>query len=127
MNNSSLIEIVRSFWLDPKEPKSQGSHCGGYGLGRCAKISENSLRSDSRDFLTLRSVDRFTPPPLGRNSGQLLQLKIENGELKIYKVGLHGKYNSPLSLGNASRGATGKNGGKHNKYIRYIVGFYWIV
>ena len=78
MNNSSLIEIVRSFWLDPgdcpffwldpKEPKSQGSHCGGYGLGRCAKISENSLRSDSRDFLTLRSVDRFTPPPLGRSS-----------------------------------------------------------
>ena len=84
------------FSLERKEPKVQGSHCGGYGLGRCAKISENSLRSDSRDFLTLRSVDRFTPPPLGRNNGQLLQLKIENGELKIYKVGLHGKYKSRL-------------------------------
>ena len=23
--------------------------------------------------------------------------------------------------------ATGKNGGKHNKYVRYIVEFYWVV
>ena len=73
-----LPKLGTYFWLDPKVPKGQGSHCGGYGLGRCAKISENSLRSDSRDFLTLRSdsrdfltlrsVDRFTPPPLGRSS-----------------------------------------------------------
>ena len=73
------------FWLNPsdcpffslerKEPKVQGLHYGGYGLGRCAKISENSLRSDSRDFLTLRSVDRLTPPPLGRNNWKL---RIEN-------------------------------------------------
>ena len=69
------------FWLNPsdcpffslerKEPKVQGSHYGGYGLGRCAKISENSLRSDNRDFLTLHSVDRLTPPPLGRNNWKL--------------------------------------------------------
>ena len=30
---------------------------------------------------------------------------MENGELKIYKVGLNGGFNSPLSLGNTSRGA----------------------
>ena len=79
------------FWLNPsdcpffslerKEPKVQGLHYGGYGLGRCAKISENSLRSDSRDFLTLRSVDRLTPPPLGQINGQL---KMENWELKVH-------------------------------------------
>ena len=88
------------FWLDAKEPKNQGSHCGGYGLGRCAKISENSLRSDSRDFLTLRSVDRLTPPPLGRDNWKL---RIENW--KFIKAGLHRVFNSPLSLVNASRGA----------------------
>ena len=65
------------FCLDAKEPKNQGSHSGGYGLGRCAKISENSLRSDSRDFLTLRSVDRLTPPPLGQINGQL---RMDNGQ-----------------------------------------------
>ena len=72
--NIRYREIIRSnsfFCLDAKEPKNQGSHCGGYGLGRYAKISENSLRSNSRDFLTLRSVDRLTPPPLGRNNWKL--------------------------------------------------------
>ena len=61
------------FSLERKEPKVQGSHSGGYGLGRCAKISENSLRSDNRDFLTLRSVDRLTPPPLGRNNWKFIR------------------------------------------------------
>ena len=88
------------FSLERKEPKNQGSHCGGYGLGRYAKISENSLRSNSRDFLTLRSVDRLTPPPLGRNNWKL---RIENW--KFIKAGLHRVFNSPLSLVNASRGA----------------------
>ena len=88
------------FCLDAKEPKNQGSHCGGYGLGRYAKISENSLRSNSRDFLTLRSVDRLTPPPLGRNNWKL---RIENW--KFIRPDYMGVFNSPLSLGNASRGA----------------------
>ena len=88
------------FCLDAKEPKNQGSHCGGYGLGRYAKISENSLRSNSRDFLTLRSVDRLTPPPLGRNNWKS---RIENW--KFIRPDYTGVFNSPLSLVNASRGA----------------------
>ena len=112
--NIRYREIIRSYpfflaW-PRKNQRSQGSHCGGYGLGRYAKISENSLRSNSRDFLTLRSnsrdfltlrsVDRLTPPPLGRNNWKL---KIENW--KFIKAGLHRVFNSPLSWVNASRGA----------------------
>ena len=63
--------IVRSFALMQKNQKIK-AHTPEATV---AKISENSLRSNSRDFLTLRSVDRLTPPPLGRNNGQL---RIEN-------------------------------------------------
>ena len=70
------------FSIERKEPKVQGSHSGGYGLGRCAKISENSLRSDSRDFLTLRSVDRLTPPQLGQ-SFFCQDSVVNNGQLRM--------------------------------------------
>ena len=48
------------FWLNPsdcpffslerKEPKVQGLHYGGYGLGRCAKISENSPSAQTTEI-----------------------------------------------------------------------------
>ncbi len=38
------------FWLDPKEPKGQGSHSEGYGLGRYAKISENSPSAQTAEI-----------------------------------------------------------------------------
>ena len=41
------------FWLDPKEPKSQGLHSSGYKFAaRCGNLG-NSLRSNSRDFFSL--------------------------------------------------------------------------
>ena len=38
------------FCLDAKEPKNQGSHYGGYGLGHYAKISENSPSAQTAEI-----------------------------------------------------------------------------
>ena len=44
------------FWLDPKEPKTQGYTTKATNSLRSAKIPvTRASRSDSRDFFTLRS------------------------------------------------------------------------
>ncbi len=72
-----------------------------------ATVSVATLKS-RKTRLRLKQP-RFFNAPLGRplyaSSVRPKQLKIENGQLKIYKAGLHGVFNTPLSLGNASRGA----------------------
>ena len=100
MNNSSLIEIVRSFLLKEKNQKFK-AHTAE------ATVSVAALKS-RKTRLWLRQP-RFFNAPLGRplhaSSVRPKQWKIENWKLKIYKAGLNGGFNSPLSLGKASRGA----------------------
>ena len=45
--SSFLLKVYLFFLLDQKEPKNQGLHSSGYKFRRSAKISENSLRSNT--------------------------------------------------------------------------------
>ena len=58
--------FFRSFCLIKKNQKIK-AYTPEATHSRCsAEISENSLRSNSRDFFTLRPGMGFTPLPLGR-------------------------------------------------------------
>ena len=75
---------------------------------RLLSYSVSSFRCARRKLASLRQPRFFNAPlgrPLNASSVRPKQLKIENWQLKIYKAGLHGVFNSPLSLGNACRGA----------------------
>ena len=76
-----LTRLCPFFCLDAKEPKNQGSHYGGYGLGRCAKISENSPSAQT---------PRFFNAPLGRPLNASFvrpnQWTIDNSPFLIEKI-----------------------------------------
>ena len=107
---------VAFFWLNPKEPKTQ-DHIRSFLLKeKNQKFKAHTTEATvlvaalkSRKTRLRLKQPRFFNAPLGRplnaSSVRPKQWTIENWQLKIYKAGLHGVFNFPLSLGNACRGA----------------------